>query len=217
MNISKNVIRDLLPVYVAGEASDETRSLVAAALAEDGELRAEAHEMGSVPSMPTPPAPLDLGIVSLKHTQRLLRRHTILVGFSYFFTALTFAFVARSGSVWYKVAATACYAAGLAGWATFLRNALRLRDSGLQPRYSLWPQFYWMAGAWSILAAGGMLLYDWTHWQFLSRQSGMVTVLAVTLASLGHRLKLYRAGAELVTPVETLLTLQKRHDLEEEE
>ncbi len=28
MSISKNVIRDLLPVYVAGEASEDTRALV---------------------------------------------------------------------------------------------------------------------------------------------------------------------------------------------
>jgi anti-sigma factor RsiW len=43
MNLSKNVIRDLLPAYVAGEASQETCELVKRALATDAELRRSHH------------------------------------------------------------------------------------------------------------------------------------------------------------------------------
>lgn len=217
MSISKNVIRDLLPVYVAGEASAETRALVEGALAEDEELRTEARELGTVPSMPEPSAPPDLGIVTLKRTQRLLRKHTVLVGFCYFFTALTFGFVLRPGGMPYKLAATACLATAIGGWIEFLRNAVRLRDSGLQPRHSLRPQMFWWASAWCILTACGMVLYDWTHWYFLDRHSGMLIGLAMPLAYVGQWLKLYKPGNEVVMPVETLLTLAHQHDLEERE
>ncbi len=217
MSISKDVIRDLLPVYVAGEASAETRVLVEQSLAEDAELRAEANELGTVPAIPEPPAPVDLGVVALKHTQRLLRRRSVLVGFCYFFTALTFAFVDRPGAIAPKLAATACLATALGGWIGFLRNAVRLRDSGLQPRHSLKPQMLWMAGAYCILTASGMVLYDWTHWSFLDRHSATLLSLAWALAYLGQWLKLYKPGKDVVLPVETLVTLARRHDLEEEE
>ena len=49
MSISKNVIRDLLPVYAAGEASEDTRALVAEACASDPELLAEVTSLGAVP------------------------------------------------------------------------------------------------------------------------------------------------------------------------
>ena len=217
MTISKNVIRDLLPVYVAGEASAETRTLVEVALGEDDDLRAEARDLGTVPSMPEPAAPADLGVVALKHTQRLLRKRTVLVGFCYFCTALTFAFVDRSGGIWYKLAATACLAISIGGWIEFLRNALRLRDSGLHSRHSLRPQLFWMAGAYCILLAAGFVLYDWTHWAFLYRHSAMLLSLAWALAYVGQWLKLYKPGNEVVVPCETLFTLAKQHDREEEE
>ena len=217
MTISKNVIRDLLPAYVAGEASVETRALVDSALAEDEVLREEAREWGTVPSLPEPAAPADLGVRALKHTQTLLRKRTVLVGFCYFFTALTFAFIRRPGGIWYKVAATACVAISLGGWIEFLRNALQLRDSGLQPRHSLRPQLFWMVGAYCILLAAGFVLYDWTHWDFLDRHSTLLLSLAWALAYVGQRLKLYKPSSEVVAPCETLFTLAKRHDLEEEE
>ncbi|MDR3703518.1 MAG: hypothetical protein P4L56_27970 [Candidatus Sulfopaludibacter sp.] len=216
MNISKNVIRDLLPVYVAGEASAETRALVDAALAEDEELRAEVGELGTVPSMPEPPAPAGLAVVALKHTQRLLRKRSALVGFCYFFTALTFAFVNRPGGIAFRLAATACLAMAIGGWIEFLRNAVRLRDSGLQPRHSLWPQLWWQLGACCILTACGMVLYDWTHWYFLDRHAALVIPLAIALGYTGQRLKQYRPP-EAVPAVESLLTLAKEHDRGEEE
>ena len=42
MSVSKDVIRDLLPVYLAGEASTDTRILVEEFLARDSQLRAVA-------------------------------------------------------------------------------------------------------------------------------------------------------------------------------
>ena len=48
MKISKDVIRDLLAVYVAGEASADTRAIVESALAGDADLRSEAAMIGTV-------------------------------------------------------------------------------------------------------------------------------------------------------------------------
>jgi hypothetical protein len=71
MNISKDVIRDLLPVYVSGEACADTRALVEQNLGVDGDLRAEAEALGTIPVADiAPPAALEFS--SLKRTQCLL-------------------------------------------------------------------------------------------------------------------------------------------------
>lgn len=217
MNISKNIIRDLLPAYAAGEASVETCALIDGVLAEDPELRDEIRELQAVPSFPEPSAPTNLALSSLKRTQSLLRKRTFLVGFCYFFTTLTFAFVDRPGGLPFKLAATACLATGIAGWIEFLRNAVRLRDTGLQPRHSRWPQFFWHLGAWCILTAFGLVLYDWTHWSFLDRHAGMLIGLAMPLAYIGQWLKQYKDPKEMVQSVDSLLTLARREDPDDSE
>ena len=105
MNISKDVIRDLLPVYVSGEACADTRALVEQNLGEDGDLRAEADALGTIPVADiAPPAALEFS--SLKRTQRLLRRRAFLVGFGYLFTTLPLALTGRDwGPVWFGVPA----------------------------------------------------------------------------------------------------------------
>lgn len=221
MSISKNVIRDLLPIYVAGEASEETRALVDDALAQDEELRAEAREMGTVPPMPEPAPPEGMGIAALKRTQTLLRKRTVLVGFNYFFTALACAFVHRPGGVvWgipmYKATATACFLIAVAGWLEFLRNAVRLRDTGLQPKRSRLPQVFWLIGAYCIVTALVLVIDDWTHWSLMHHFSSVTVTTAMALAYIGRRLNQYES-AECVPRVETLLTLAKRDDPKEDE
>jgi anti-sigma factor RsiW len=49
MNLSKDVIRDLLPAYVAGEASVDTRALVEQSLGSNPDLRNEAKALGIIP------------------------------------------------------------------------------------------------------------------------------------------------------------------------
>ena len=51
MNLSSEVIRDLLPAYVAGEASADTCALVEESLAAHPELKAEAEALGTIPEV----------------------------------------------------------------------------------------------------------------------------------------------------------------------
>jgi len=100
MSISKDIIRDLLPVYVAGEVSTDTRVLVEQSLASEADLRAEAAELGTVPVADVAPS-ASLELLSLQRTQLLLRRRAFLVGFGYLMATLPLALTGRDwGPVW---------------------------------------------------------------------------------------------------------------------
>lgn len=51
MEITRNVIRDLLPLYAANEVSADTRALVAKYLEQDPQLAAMARELSRTPGM----------------------------------------------------------------------------------------------------------------------------------------------------------------------
>ena len=58
MEITRNVILDLLPLYVAGEVSADTRALVEAYLANDPELAEAARQMETTDVATEIPVPL---------------------------------------------------------------------------------------------------------------------------------------------------------------
>ncbi len=58
MDITRNVVLDLLPLYVAGEASADTRALVEKYLATDSEAADIAKELARMESSGDVPAPL---------------------------------------------------------------------------------------------------------------------------------------------------------------
>ena len=70
MNITKNVVLDLLPVYLAGEASDDTRRLVEEYLTRDPDLaqRVRQHSTKGLDSAPVTTLPPDLELRTLKRT-----------------------------------------------------------------------------------------------------------------------------------------------------
>ena len=80
MNVTRDVIKDLLPLYAAGEASADTRALVGSFLSGDPELLrlAEALKAGEV--APEPALPQEAGREALRRTRRLLRRRSWLLG-----------------------------------------------------------------------------------------------------------------------------------------
>ena len=210
MSISKNVIRDLLPVYVAGEASEETRALVAEACASDAELRAEVESLGAVeiPDLAPPP---ELGMASLKRTQKLLRERTFLVGFGYCATTLPLALIGRpfAGAL---ILATLCMAAAITGWIYFLRNALRLRATGLEPPRSRWPMLCWYLGSVWISLSVASVVYAWLGKNFLAHPNTLVSLaIWAPLLWLGQKLRQYREP-EAVFRTETLFTLVRDQD-----
>ena len=77
INISREVILDLLPLYVAGEASSETCSLVKGYLDQNPDLRSqlEEHRLKYISATPSSEGslPADLELRSLRRTKGLLR------------------------------------------------------------------------------------------------------------------------------------------------
>lgn len=82
MNVTKDVVLDLLPVYLAGEASADTRALVEEYLHHDPDLAQRMRQqltegLGSVPSTALP---LDLELRALKRTHGLIWLQILLFG-----------------------------------------------------------------------------------------------------------------------------------------
>jgi anti-sigma factor RsiW len=101
MTPSRDVIRDLLPLYAAGEASADSARLVEAALAADPALAAEADAFRRAdPSAgkAVPPAP-DRDRAALSRIRSAVRLRSVLMGFAIFLTLLPFSFFYVDGQV----------------------------------------------------------------------------------------------------------------------
>jgi hypothetical protein len=89
MKITRDVVRDLLPLYLAGEVSPATRELVEEFLAQDPELAREAHAGRDSPGLPAAPAPgRDVELASLARTRNMVAFQRWLFGFAISFTAI---------------------------------------------------------------------------------------------------------------------------------
>ena len=77
MKITRDVVMDLLPLYVAGEACADTRALVDEFLEQDSELRQRVREGGLDALVPTGmlggTVPPDVELRALRRTRGLLR------------------------------------------------------------------------------------------------------------------------------------------------
>ena len=80
MEVSRNVIMDLLPLYLAEEASADTRALVQKHLEDDPELARAAREMMGAVSSRDVPVPLnkEAGMEAYLEAKRLQFRRTVL-------------------------------------------------------------------------------------------------------------------------------------------
>jgi hypothetical protein len=210
MNISKEVIRDLLPAYVAGEASAETRALMENALAGDAGLRDEAATIGTVPPADVTP-PANLGIDALRRTQRLLRRRTLLVGFSVFFSTFPLAVVGRPWGLAGRLGETACLLVAAAGWALFLKNAARLHALGLEGPRSPHPVMAWYCATTVFATSALFCVQDWTGLDLGAWTALFLLLFWTPVYWIGRRLHQLRASPE-IREVESLLTLAREPD-----
>jgi hypothetical protein len=101
MKITRDVITDLLPVYLAGEASQDTRDLVEAFLKSDPDFAKLVAEQET----PLPESQIRISketeMQTLTATRTLLRKRSIFLGIAIFFTCFAFAFTFdRSGLHW---------------------------------------------------------------------------------------------------------------------
>ena len=91
MKITKEVILDLLPVYLAGEASQATHALVEEYLAQDPELAQSVRSQQADSSfrMDLPELPPELELKSLHRTRLLLSWQRWLFGLGLGFSAVS--------------------------------------------------------------------------------------------------------------------------------
>jgi anti-sigma factor RsiW len=88
--LSRHVVLDLLPLYLAGEVSDETRALVDAYLATDAELLAyvRANSSDREPDLSSPVSVDALELRTVSRTRAVLARQRWLFGLAIGFTTI---------------------------------------------------------------------------------------------------------------------------------
>ena len=137
MNLSRDVLRDLIALVEAGEASADTRALVAEQLAADPELAREVERSRQTSLPPTPPPPPTAEKRSLDATRKLLKDRTSTFGVALLFTLLPFAFKVSDGELTFllfrdapKIAAAWWFTAACM-WIYHLHIRRKLRVTGL--------------------------------------------------------------------------------------
>jgi anti-sigma factor RsiW len=139
VDVTREVVMDLLPVYLSGEASPPTRAVVESFLQHDPELAQRIRGQWFENMTRAVPAvlPPELELAAFRRTRRLLSWQRWLIGFGMFFTAFAlsiqvtfsdgrlqdFHFLARD----HPVAFAVCAAIAVSCWAGHfaLRRALR--------------------------------------------------------------------------------------------
>jgi hypothetical protein len=92
MKITLDVITDLLPVYLADEASNDTRALVDEFLKENPNYAKLIAEPGIQLIQPAINITKETEMLTLNATRTLLRKRSLFMGFAIFFTCFAFAF-----------------------------------------------------------------------------------------------------------------------------
>jgi anti-sigma factor RsiW len=144
MNITGDVIKDLLPAYLLGEVSADTRVLVAQFLAENPEFArsvvhgtnggAEDHEWLKGAPMTLSP---DHEMRTLSRTKAMLARRHWLFALALAFSLVPVSFTFDNGHItWMMIRdvprmAVTYWAVGLGFWIALVATNRRLRQSGL--------------------------------------------------------------------------------------
>jgi anti-sigma factor RsiW len=143
MEVTRNVIQDLLPLYLAGEASPDTRALVKEFVAQDAGLAAEVErhksdslkqilKQGDLMSLPQ-----DHDAKTLARTRSTIAQRSWTLGLAIAFTVFPMSFVFEKGHIeWMMLRDTpsmamASWAAAFGFWLGFVIHNRRLRSSGL--------------------------------------------------------------------------------------
>jgi hypothetical protein len=141
VNVTRELVMDLLPAYLSGEASPDTRTVVDSFLEQDPQLaeRVRIERLDGAKRAMTPTVPPELELKAFRRTRRLLVWQKWSMGFAMFFTALTlsiqftfskgriedFHFLARD----HPVAFAVCAGLGVLCWFGHLALRQTLRSS----------------------------------------------------------------------------------------
>ncbi len=90
MNVTRDVITDLLPVYFSGEASDDTCALVEDFFRADPHFVAMAREEWSPAGGPQQDLKQEAQMETLNRTKQLLRNRSLFLSVAIFFSLLPF-------------------------------------------------------------------------------------------------------------------------------
>ena len=90
MHITRNVILDLLPLYLANELSDDSRALVEEFLATDPQLASLAEQASQTMTLEPITIPLtkDDEMKSFQRTKQLMNQQSLLMAVAFFLTLL---------------------------------------------------------------------------------------------------------------------------------
>lgn len=136
MKITRDVITDLLPVYLSGEASEDTKTLVDAFLKDDPEFSKLVRENGAI----LPESQINLSkeneMDTLLKTQKLLRQRSTYMAFTILFTLLPLSFYIDAQGMHWMWADTPINVAIFAGFAIifgfqYWRISQKLKGSDL--------------------------------------------------------------------------------------
>ncbi len=145
-SITPDVIKDLLPLYVAGEASADTRAIVDAWLRTDPETAAYAAALAQVHAAPAGPLTTSAmgsgpvagaGRAALAETKSLLRRRTWLMAAAIVCSGLPFTIVGGDAGVRFfmlrdePLASMVLVGVAAVCWVMFALTVRRLRVTGL--------------------------------------------------------------------------------------
>jgi predicted anti-sigma-YlaC factor YlaD len=139
MNVTREVILDLLPVYLSGEASPATRTLVEEHIKQDAELAQRIRLLlaDDFPKSLPPVLPPEVELRSLRRTRRLLGWQKWVFGLGIAFSALSLSneFSFESGHLRefhfllrdYPAEFGPCLVLGLACWIAYFSIRRHLR------------------------------------------------------------------------------------------
>ena len=139
MNVTQEVIVDLLPVYLSGEASPATRTLVEEFLKQDAEFaqRVRLQWAESFAKLAPSAPPPDLELRSLRRTHHLLalQKWLFAIGIGFLATSFSFRFSSVGGHIEGPhflllddpLAFVSCVTPGLACWIAYFIIRRRLR------------------------------------------------------------------------------------------
>jgi anti-sigma factor RsiW len=136
MNVTRNVVEDLLAVYLAGEASADSRALVEEWLRTDAELARRVEEARRVHLPPVALPEPSTEKRALVRTRRMLRSRAILLGVAIYVSTLPLTVTFNSSGFrglliqdWPERIVIIALAAAL--WVLYFSWSRRARASGL--------------------------------------------------------------------------------------
>ncbi|MFZ4619304.1 MAG: hypothetical protein ACOYNS_02000 [Bacteroidota bacterium] len=103
MNITKDIIADLIPLYLSGDCSEDTKRAVTAYISENPEFAEQIRLIAStdLPNDPANPLNASDALKTLKRTRSVLQRQKYLMAFAIFFTLLPFSCLYTNGRIYW--------------------------------------------------------------------------------------------------------------------